>query len=470
MGHTLASLPRCQVTIEAGDPQGPWEWWRAALGHGGINSLPLPERVLRGVSKLKPRLIRIFIQEFFDVYPERGRFDWSKLDPYMDAFGRTGARVVAAICIKPRALFPKVDHAAWQPADPREWQQVIRELVKRYSVEKPIVTHWEIGNETDIGEAGGTPYLIPDPTAYFEFYRTAVQAVLEAFPAGKVGGPASCWVTNEPLPGLAARCRESGTPLDFISWHCYSDDPKRHAAGVQRARELVASFPGKRPELFITEWNKGFDAISVSDLAFDPRRAAIAAASILSMEEAGVDWTFYYHIWDQVCDPRAFAPFFSPEGVRGMVAHWNEVPHRFGLFGVGEEARPQYFLYQMLSRLGDERLVARSDDPDVRVLAARRKGSVSALLVNFNVQTARDTVVTVHFAGLSPGRKRLALYRIDRDRRWSEEALELLPLERREVETDARFRCQVYCPADSVAALVLDTIEQPTGMPGPGTS
>jgi hypothetical protein len=35
--------------------------------------------------------IRIFIQEFFQVYPEHGRFDWSRLDRYMDALAKTGA-------------------------------------------------------------------------------------------------------------------------------------------------------------------------------------------------------------------------------------------------------------------------------------------------------------------------------------------------------------------------------------------
>lgn len=459
MEYALTSLPRSTVTVEAGNAQGPLEWWRAALGHGGISPDPLPERVVQGIAACKPRLIRIFIQEFFDLYPEHGRFDWGKLDPYMDALGRTGAKIVAAITIKPRVLFPAIDHAIWQPSDPREWQRVIYELVKRYSVDKPLVTHWEIGNETDIGESGGSPYLIPDPNAYFDFYRMTIKSVLAAFPGAKIGGPASCWVEREPLPGLVARCRETGTQLDFISWHCYSDDPRRHAAGVEKARELLRGFPGTRPELLVTEWNKGFDPISVEDLAFHPRRAANVAASILTMLEAGVDWTFYYHIWDQVCCAQSFEPFFSPGGIRGMIAHWNETPHRFGLFGVGEEVRPQFFVYQILSRLGEERLPARSDDPDIRVLAGRREGIISALVVNFNGQKSRDVITTMQFQGVRPGRKRLTIRRIDSARRWSSEALELLPLERREVDASGQYRCQLYCAADSVAAVVLEDLK-----------
>ncbi|MFA6109574.1 MAG: hypothetical protein WDA75_12480 [Candidatus Latescibacterota bacterium] len=90
-----------EVAIDAGTVLGPLETWRQSVGHGGINPLPLPEKVVRGTARLRSRLVRIFIQEFFRVYPERDRFDWSRLDPYMERLAATGAKVMAAICIKP---------------------------------------------------------------------------------------------------------------------------------------------------------------------------------------------------------------------------------------------------------------------------------------------------------------------------------------------------------------------------------
>lgn len=446
----LASIPRTQVAIDTAAVAGPLEWWRHGLGHGGINAVPLPPRVVEGVRKLQPRLVRVFLQEFFRVYPEQGRFDWSRLDPYLDALERTGAKVVAAITIKPGPLFPTVDQRIWRPNDPGEWQRVLFELVKRYSVERPLVTHWEIGNETDIGENGGAPYLIPDPEEYRVFYELALPPILEAFPAAKVGGPAACWVDNEPLPGLVEYCRTSGMRLDFISWHLYSDDPARHALGVTRAKALLARFPEPRPEMLVTEWSKSFEPISVADQAYEPRRAAAIAASLLAMLDAGLDGSFYYHIWDQVCYADDFAPFFSLKGVDGMLRHWNEVPHRFGLFGVSGDVRPQYFVYQMLSRLGKERLPVTVAHPDLRVLAARDDRQVAVMLTNFNLPSSQDLVVTLEFTQLAPGRQQLTTYRIDDERRWSSEELELLPLERREVDTREEFRCQVLCPADSI--------------------
>jgi len=153
-------------------------------------------------------------------------------------------------------------------------------------------------------------------------------------------------VTNEPLPGLVKHCRESGTRLDFISWHLYSDDPAQHARGVELGKQLLEGFPGKRPEMLVTEWSKSFDAVSAEDMAFEPRRAANIAANALAMREAGLDWSFYYHIWDQTFYPEPFEPFYSPEGIAMMIEHWNQVPHRMGLFGVNGEVRPIYFVYQ----------------------------------------------------------------------------------------------------------------------------
>ena len=435
------------------------------MGLGGINPLPLPDRVVKGLARLGPRLVRIFIQEFFAIYPDHGRFDWTRLDPYIDALARTGTRVVAAITIKPSVLYPEIDHALWRPRDIQEWQHVVGQLVRRYSVEKPVVTHWEIGNEPDIGEAGGSPYLIRDPKAYAEYYTLTTRPILDAFPQARVGGPAMAALHAKPLPGFVEHCRHTGTQLDFLSWHLYHNDPSRHAYQVTVARLLAAGLP-RPPELMVTEWskfpsawNRGASAISVADQAFDPRRAAMVAAAIVEMHNAGLDGSFYYHLWDQVCYPGDFRPFFSPQGVANMVHHWNEAPHRLGLFGAGGEVRPQYFCYHMLSRLGEEQLAASSDDVDVRALAGCKSGRISVLAVNHSLEGPRDRVVTLRFSHLQPGVRRLTVYRIDKERHWDAERLALLPVERRVVSVLQDYQCQVLLPADSVALVELSEQE-----------
>jgi hypothetical protein len=373
----------------------------------------------------------------------------------MDALAKTGAKVVAAITIKPKPLFPKIDQAIWRPNDVAEWQRVIAALVRRYSVDKPIVTYWEIGNETDIGEYGGCPFLIPSATDYAEFYRMTSASILTTFPQAKVGGPAVANASGELLPRFVDLCAREDIRLDFISWHLYADEPRQHARLVDRYRMLLGTkFRTWRPEMLVTEWNKGFESLSVEEQAFAPRRAAATAAALLAMTEAHVDWSFYYHLWDQVCYVEQFRSFFRDPGI--MYHHWNEVPHRFGLFGVGQEVRPQYFVYQMLGRLGGRRSRARSATEDLRVLAANDRGRCAVLLVNYGLPASRDLVATVRFAGLTAGRKQLTVWRIDGSRAWLARELELRPVERREVDVQAVFTCQVASPADNVSLVVLD--------------
>ena len=135
------------------------------------------------------------------------------------------------------------------------------------------------------------------------------------------------------------------------------------------------------------------------------------------------------------------------------------MPHRFGLFGVGQEVRPQYFVYLMLGRLGGRRVRARSAAEDVRALAAQERGRSAVLLVNYGLPASRDVVATVRFTGLTAGRKRLTAWRIDGTRAWSARELELLPTERREVDVQSNFACQVASPADSVSLVVLEAPE-----------
>jgi hypothetical protein len=142
-----------------------------------------------------------------------------------------------------------------------------------------------------------------------------------------------------------------------------------------------------------------------------------------------------------------------------MYRHWNEVPHRFGLFGVGQEVRPQYFVYQLLGRLGGRRVRARSAAEDLRVLAAKDRSRSAALLVNYGLPASRDVVATVRFSGLTAGRKHLTVWRIDGTRAWSARELELLPTERREVDVRSDFACQVASPADSVSLVLLEAPE-----------
>lgn len=467
MAKNFMAMPRAFVDVNFSGEQGSFEWWRHGIGQGGVNGAPLPDHVEQGIAKLKPRLIRVFLQEYFNVYPDHGVFDWSRLDPFMESLQRTGASVMATVNLKPPALYPAVDETIWRPNDVEEWQNVIFQLVKRYSVEKRIVTHWEYANETDIGETGGCPFLIPAAEENYEFYKMLIKPVLKAFPAAKVGGPAAAGVRDTMFREFVGLCRENGTPLDFVSWHCYHSDPAVHRALIEYAAQCVSIFGEKKPELVFNEINMGFDfaddanhsyeLISVEEHAMDPRRAAFTAANILSMMNTKVDWTHYFLLWDGCMHPEEFRRFFSEKGTREvMYKHWNETPHRFGLFSEGGAVRPQYFVFLMLSRMGEIALETACGDENLHAQAVKRPNGASLLIANYNKSGTQDTIARCRFANLTPGVKRLTVMRVDDACRWDPKTLELVPAESRIVDTLKEFEYQCLCPQDSVTLMTLD--------------
>jgi xylan 1,4-beta-xylosidase len=468
MSINFNRMQREIVEIDAGQTQGRIEAWRHTIGQGGVNHLPFPERVENGLQKLRPRLARVFLQEYFNVYPEHGVYNWDRLDPYLESIARTGAKVLATINFKPKPLYPEVDQDIWRPNNVEEWQELIAQLVRRYSVEKRIVTYWESANEPDIGEYGGCPFRLKSPEEIYEFYAMTIKPVLEVFPEAKVGGP--CPADNRLVLPFLDQCAQHGTRLDFVSWHLYEDDPAVHRSIAEKIAQRLESFPGKRPETMVNEWNKGFDfpeqptpgvfeLVSVEEMAMQPRRAAHVARILLEMLEAPINWSFYFLAWDNCLFNEDFRRFFSPQGLKNvMYIHWNEAPHRFGLFGENSQVRPQYFVYQMLSKLAEERVCTTYNSPDLCAISTRDEKTLSTLVVNFRLEGAKDGIVKLGYRNLEPGMKRITAYRIDEGQCWDSEALELIPIETRMVDVQPGFSYQFFCPADSVLLARLEEV------------
>ena len=62
-----------RVTLDFGKPGAPLEIDKMAIGQGGLSEEPMWEQRLAEVRALHPRMIRLFVQEYFDVLPETGK-------------------------------------------------------------------------------------------------------------------------------------------------------------------------------------------------------------------------------------------------------------------------------------------------------------------------------------------------------------------------------------------------------------
>lgn len=394
--------PRCHgeepraVSVKASfvERLGPLEMDRMALGQGGLSEEPMYADRVAEIRALGPRVIRIFLQEYFDLLPEKGKYRFDLLDRSVETILRTGAKPLMCICFKPRALFPKVDQDIVEPEDWEAWDRLIFELVKHYRDAGAGIRYWEVANEPDIGESGGCPYRFA-PESYVRYYRHTAAAVLRADPDARVGGPALAYFRSPILPALLEACEREKLPLHFVSWHIYSSDPRAIRGTIEHVKGLLPKYPSLRPETFLDEWN-----MDLGNPPLDPRfQPCYVLETIWHMIDAGLDGSCYYHIRDWHVSPERFAPFLSPEGTAFMTRWWNRMPQFDGLFDYQNGVRPAYFAFKLLSRSRGQRLRLDSSDPAVHgFLTHDEELRIGCLLLwNFSGTAAR---VDLEIAGL----------------------------------------------------------------------
>ena len=337
-------------------------------------------------------MIRLFIQEYFDLLPAPGRYHFDTLDQSVDLILRSGATPLLSIAFKPKLLFPVVDQDIVEPQDYAAWEALIFQLVKHYRERGGAGWYWEVGNEPDIGEDGGCPYRFK-PDSYVRYYQRTADAIRRADPRAKVGGPALAGWRSPILPALLDFCATGNAPLDFVSWHIYSSDPlavRDTIAGVQGA---IETHPRLRPETILDEWNMA--------LTTPPKDARVqpcfVAETAWQMKDAGLSYSCYYHLRDYHVDRDRFAQFFSPRGTYFMAAWWNRMPQYDGLFDYQNTLRPAYFTFKLMSRLLGQRLAVESSDLAVHAFLTYDEsyGLYSLLIWNYSAQPA-EVRLTAH--------------------------------------------------------------------------
>ncbi len=378
----LAGQAPIAVKLVCDERTGPMEINRISLGQGGLSSESMFESRIPEIRALRPGLIRLFLQEYYRLLPARGRYHFETLDRSVDAIVKTEASPLMCICFKPPLLFPEVDHSKVEPVDYKQWDKLIYNLVRHCSSRYPRkIRYWEVGNEVDIGEMGGCPYMF-QPESYVRYYRHTAAAILSADPSARVGGPALASVRSPILPALLDACQAERLPLHFVSWHIYSSSPSAIRGTISYAKELLAKYPALKPETILDEWNMDLGNPPLAP-EFQP---CYALETAWQMKDAGLDWSCYYHIRDYHVQYEEFAPFFSASGAAFMTRWWNRMPQADGLFDFQDRVRPAYFAFKLLSRLTGDRLRLEIVGAPVRGLASHdEKYKIYSLLMwNFS--------------------------------------------------------------------------------------
>ena len=264
-------------------------------------------------------------------------YDFAATDDYVRATLATGTKLVYR-------LGESIEHGQRKrhvhpPRDAEKWAAACIGVVRHYNEgwgggPRHDIQYWEIWNEPDNRPAMWTG----TDEDYFRLYAAASKAIKKRWPNLKVGGPAVgntgelTGGTLRPSPFLAGfldRCRRDGLPLDFFSWHVYSNNPREVADRARAVRALLDLYGFRQTESHLNEWNylpdndwtpvgrggQGAARQRFYDRLGGAEGAAFTAATLLCLQDAPLDAACYFN-----AGSNSFG-LFNPHGVPKKTFH-----------------------------------------------------------------------------------------------------------------------------------------------------
>ena len=284
------------------------------------------------------------------------------------------------------------------PKDFAKWARICEHVIRHYTEGwsdgfRLKVTHWEIWNEPENDPVDRINPMFQAPfSEYIRLYGTVAPYLKEKFPHLKIGGYGSCGfyaaVGSDRIPAanssprmehfvecahmFLSAAKANGWPLDFFSFHSYSE-PKEALRQVRFAREILNQYGFAQTETCFNEWLP----LPSKKLTGTPHQAAMVAAELIGLQNAPCDSAMIY---DARCGVGSYSPLFNP---------MTQDPHK---------AYFAFLSFNRLRQLGTA-VKASSSDPDLWVAAARKGVCGAIMLAN---HTDHDIALNLRAEGLKP--------------------------------------------------------------------
>jgi len=337
-------------------------------------------------------------------------YDWSGVDAVYDGIVAAGMRPMVEISFTPSALAsdpsqvqkllwynsksPNISPPTGAADDWGKWQALmaafVAHLEDRYGAEE-VRNNWyfEVWNEPSWMYG-------PGDGGYWDLYKNTVTGLLQADPGVRVGGPAgSAGESPSMIRMLITGSLNSGTKLDFLTYHRYGDDNNLPVADTADAIAFHASLV----DIVNTTTTKGmkftgellnneFGPSWMGDISRDNE---IAASYIVKMiHRLGTDPT--------VAAPSAYAYWAVSDLYEENYTGTNSAfrPGNWGLMLKGDPqipesfdvAKPSFNAFRLLHMMGDQQLAVTGGMTGDGVNAAATRsadGHAVQILVYFHV-------------------------------------------------------------------------------------
>ena len=248
-----------------------------------------------------------------DVHVLFPNFDADVNDPASYDFELTDQycrRIEDAGCKTFYRLGAKIEHESRKygtlmPRDFQKWAEICEHIIRHYTEGWADgfhfdIEYWEIWNEPDLDldDAENKRTWSGTAAQFRDFYEVAAKHLKKCFPNFKIGGPAIAhreeWA-DAFLQEMSAR----NVPLDFFSWHTYTDDPAWIFNRVEHWRAALDKYGYTKTENICNEWNyvkNWTDKLlySQAEVIHGMKGAAFTAAIMLGSQQRALDMLMYY--------------------------------------------------------------------------------------------------------------------------------------------------------------------------------
>ena len=320
--------------------------------------------------------------EFVDIHCIFKDFEKDENDPasYNFTFTDEYFKAIVAAGAKPFVrLGSTIEHQPIKlyihpPADFAKWGRICSRIVAHYNEGWANgffmgIDYWEIWNEPDI-----PPCWTGTLEQMIDLYAAAASILKAEHPDIRVGGCAWADPCGEMPRRWIAAVRERGLPMDFFSWHRYTNDPRSVGEGAATVDALLREYGFSRAESIFDEWNYAIWADRLQecyDLHKRPFECAFMAAVLAELQNSPVDKAMYYDV--QMCMSGSWNGVFDtqPETVHASRRKPKRLPGYYALYAWNE-----------LKKLGQQ-IPCRADHPDLYAVAAQGENGELRLLVSY---------------------------------------------------------------------------------------
>ena len=194
------------------------------------------------------------------------------------------------------------------PKDYAKWARICEHIIMHYTQGwadgfNYNIKYWEIWNEPE-----NPPMWTGTKEEFFDLYATASKYLKSKFPHLSIGGYGSCGfyaVTRDNMSDFYKSfvpyftdfleyITKENAPLDFFSWHIYTESVEEVAVHAKHARDTLDKYGFTDTETFLNEWNFGDEGTSHFHKRTMVGAAFLASVMCKLQNDGNIDGAMYY--------------------------------------------------------------------------------------------------------------------------------------------------------------------------------